>query len=528
MAAGFLGRIGAMQSTESDRGTGRADESRLPPVAALAAAQAAVAAASLVVEIVAGRMLAPYLGMSLYTWTSVIAVVLAGFSAGHWAGGRIAEARPDRALAWTAWSMAGAALTAAGATFILRWSAGPVIGGFGHPIAAIVALTTLAFFPPSFFAGIPAPVLAHVAVLAQPGRGGRALGAMFAAGAVGAIAGTLLAGFLFISWLGSTGTLATVTAVYVLLAIGLLGAARRAGGSPVAPAVVAAIVPLGVAGLALTRPDPCTRESDYFCIRVIDVAQDFGGPARLMVLDHLGHGIAVRDEPQRAGTPHAAMLDMLARARAPQGGFSAFFIGGGSYSIPRAWAETGVAARVTVAEIDPAVTDTAARDFWFDPATADIRHMDARLALAADPSRYDVIVGDAFTDIAVPAHLVTREFFRLVASRLEPDGVYLMNVIDHVDGLQALAAIVRTLRGVFPVVEIWAEPNPAGAADRLVFIVLAGRTPTPSNAYTGPAPDFVRAARLSPGSAEALAARLDPPVLTDDFAPIDRLMTRFD
>ena len=40
-------------------------------------------AASLTVEIVAGRMLAPYVGMSLYTWTSVIAVVLAGFSAGH-------------------------------------------------------------------------------------------------------------------------------------------------------------------------------------------------------------------------------------------------------------------------------------------------------------------------------------------------------------------------------------------------------------------------------------------------------------
>lgn len=518
-----------MQAMELGERDGDARELRLPSVTALVVAQAAVAAASLVVEIVAGRMLAPYLGMSLYTWTSVIAVVLAGFSAGHWAGGRIAEAEPGRALTLTAWSMAGAALTAAGATFILRWSAGPVIGGFGHPIASIAILTTLAFFPPSFFAGIPAPVLAHVAVLAQPGRGGRALGAMFAAGAVGAIAGTLLAGFLFISWLGSTGTLAAVTAVYVLLAIGLFAAARRAGGKDAVPVMaLAAILPFGVAGLAVVQPNPCTHESDYFCIRVIDVSQDYGEPARLMVLDHLGHGIAIRDEPQRAGTPHAAMLDILARARAPEEGFSAFFIGGGSYSIPRAWAETGVDARVTVAEIDPAVTEIAARDFWFDPATADIRHIDARLALAADPTRYDVIIGDAFTDIAVPAHLVTREFFELVAARLTPDGVYLMNIIDHADGLKALAAITRTLRTVFPTVEIWAEPNPAGAEERLVFIVLAGRTPTGSNAYTGPAPDFTRAARLSPEATDALVARLDPPVLTDDYAPIDRLMARFD
>lgn len=77
------------------------EEQRLPSVAVLVGVQAVVAAASLVVEIVAGRMLAPYVGMSLYTWTSVIAVALAGFSAGHWVGRRRAEAAPRRALILT-------------------------------------------------------------------------------------------------------------------------------------------------------------------------------------------------------------------------------------------------------------------------------------------------------------------------------------------------------------------------------------------------------------------------------------------
>ena len=61
------------------------------------------AACGLVVEIVAGRMVAPYLGMSLYTWTAIISVVLAGFSVGHWIGGRLAGQPPDaarRAVAW--------------------------------------------------------------------------------------------------------------------------------------------------------------------------------------------------------------------------------------------------------------------------------------------------------------------------------------------------------------------------------------------------------------------------------------------
>ena len=99
----------------------------LPPVRVLVFVQAVVSAASLVVEIVAGRMLAPWLGMSLYTWTSIIAVVLAGFSAGHWVGGIFAGWQPRRALAATAWALAGAALTTGIAVFLLRWLAGPMI-----------------------------------------------------------------------------------------------------------------------------------------------------------------------------------------------------------------------------------------------------------------------------------------------------------------------------------------------------------------------------------------------------------------
>ena len=55
-------------------------------------------ACGLVVEIVAGRMIAPYLGMSLYTWTAIISVVLAGFSVGHWIGGLVSERPAKHAL----------------------------------------------------------------------------------------------------------------------------------------------------------------------------------------------------------------------------------------------------------------------------------------------------------------------------------------------------------------------------------------------------------------------------------------------
>ena len=138
----------------------------------LVAVQAAIAAASLVVEIVAGRMLAPYVGMSLYTWTSVIAVVLAGFSAGHWLGGRLAERPPEAALRANGWALLAAAATTAGAVFALRAAAPAVIAALPNPVGAIVVLSALVFFLPSFFAGIPAPILSMIAVAgASSGKG---------------------------------------------------------------------------------------------------------------------------------------------------------------------------------------------------------------------------------------------------------------------------------------------------------------------------------------------------------------------
>ena len=80
---------------------------------ALPAALAVVSAAALVVEIAAGRLLAPYVGMSLYTWTAIIAVVLAGLSAGHWLGGVVDPADDRRSYRILAAALALAAVTTA-------------------------------------------------------------------------------------------------------------------------------------------------------------------------------------------------------------------------------------------------------------------------------------------------------------------------------------------------------------------------------------------------------------------------------
>jgi spermidine synthase len=492
-------------------------------------------ALGLVVEIVAGRLLAPHVGMSLHTWTAIIAVVLGGFSLGHWWGGRLAGPGCDRRVGHRrlALLLAGSAAATLVAVPALRLAA-PLLGSEGvHPLAAILGLALAAFFAPSLLVGAVSPIVTKLAVEeAPPGRVGPVLGRLFALSALGAIAGTLAAGFLFVAWIGSVGTMLACAALYGLLAAGHAGAAvalarRRAAGLRLgaAAALAALLLPAGAARLS-PFASPCDRESAYFCIRVVDLAEAVGQPARLMVLDHLAHGVNVRDDPTLLVQPYLHLVDELMAARGLPERPAAFFLGGGAFTLPRAWAADHPEGRFLVAELDPVVVETARRDFWLgDSPALTVRAADGRAALQALPEgpHFDLILADAFHDIAMPVHLATREWHRAVRARLAPGGAYVANVMEDKREPRFLLALARTLALDFPVVEVWVEMAEAPGR-RVTYLLLASDTPSPVArlaARRGPERGW---ARLPPGFVAARIAASGVPVLTDDYAPVDRLM----
>ena len=84
-------------------------------------------------------------------------------------------------------------------------------------------------------------------------------------------------------------------------------------------------------------------------------------------------------------------------------------------------------------ELSPRMIDVARSDFTFlsdSKATIEVVPGDARLSLERETAEppYDILVGDAFSSDAIPAHLLTREAFQLYARRLKPDGVLALNV----------------------------------------------------------------------------------------------------
>ena len=98
-------------------------------------------------------------------------------------------------------------------------------------------------------------------------------------------------------------------------------------------------------------------------------------------------------------------------------------------------------------EINPAVVDAASRHFHFladSSAATDVLTGDGRLLLEREPAHsFDLIVLDAFSDDAIPVHLLTREAFQLYFERLRcgaPLAVHITNrYLNLVPVLESLA-----------------------------------------------------------------------------------------
>jgi spermidine synthase len=149
---------------------------------------------------------------------------------------------------------------------------------------------------------------------------------------------------------------------------------------------------------------------------------------------------------------------------------------------------------------------------------------DARVRLGREPAGgRDLVVGDAFGGLAVPWHLTTRQVVAEVRRSLRPDGVYAVNVIDFPPSRFARAE-TATIASVFPNVAVAADPAALAGRTGGNFVLIASASPLPLAA--------LRARLVQRGTPVAVADGADvdafaagSPVLTDDYAPVDQLIT---
>jgi MFS family permease len=490
----------------------RAAHATIGRVAAAALAFGA-SGAVLVLEILAVRLLAPYVGLTLETTTAIIGAALAGIAAGAAAGGWLADRVDGQRLL-------GVLLIAGGLLTILLVPLVRALGPSARGQGGIAALgvTLVALVPPAALLSAVTPTVARLR-LHDLNASGTVVGGISAWATAGALVGTFGSGFVLVP-LMPVGT--AVLAIGIALA--LLGAAIgvRTRGLGLATGALALMAGLAFGALALAASSPCDRETRYHCARIlVDPANPAG---RTLLLDDARHSYVDVRDPTHLEFPYtrwiADAIDATAPPRAP---LDVAWIGGGGFTLPRWLAATRPGSRSRVFEVDGELVELVRERLALRSSPRlRVTVADARMALEREPAdSADVVVGDAFGNYAVPWHLATREWTAQVDRVLRPGGLYALNVIDF-PPLSLLRAETATLLERFRHVRLVAVPDADGRPGGGNAVLLASHRPFPADAGSRRA----GAVTYRTPAVARFAAGATP--LRDDFAPTDQLLTTHD
>jgi spermidine synthase len=469
-------------------------------------------AAVLVVELVALRLLAPYLGLTLETNTLVIGLALTAIATGTWAGGWTADRVASGALLGPLLGISGAAVAVT--PFLVRGAAAA-----GNPGLLLLTATLCILFPGVLLSAVsPVVIKARLTDLHQTGT---VVGHLSGIGTVGAIVGTVVTGFVLISRVPVSGILVGLGAALLATSVVVQASGRRGRGD----AVLAVLVALGGLG-AVAAPSGCDTETTYHCLAVVADPDRTAG--QTLVLDGLRHSYVDLDDPTYLDFEYVqAMASVVDTAFAADEALDAYYLGAGGLTLPRYVAATRPGSANEVSEIDAGVVEADVELLGDDfPLDTEVRVEDGRLAIDdLEPTSLDVVVGDAFGGVSVPWHLATVEALAGLRTALRADGVYLANVIDH-GPMDFARAYVRTTSEVFDDVVLLAEPSTTSGEGGGNLVVVASDAPVDVEGVLARLEqrqlgwDAVSGSALAEWAGEA-------PVLTDDFAPVDQLLTPY-
>lgn len=485
----------------------------------------------MVIELVAGRVLAPYIGVSLYTWTSIIGVIMAGIALGNYLGGKIADRFPSPNLIAVGF-IAGALTTIAILPAIYFISVWDWFGSLPTMLNFTLKITGV-FFLPSLLLSTISPVAIKL-TLAGTEKAGGTVGTIYAVSTAGSILGTFLTGFYLILWFGTRMTIWLITAVLITSGILCLffwqsgPRWRLSRGNLVRVAVVAVL--LGVSGYLYQASKDWqvyyNRESNYYNIRVMD--REDG--VKILALDHLIHSYVKPDDPTYLDYTYLKMFSEIVKYETQDNKTpSMLHLGGGGYSFPRYMEAVYPGSLNDVIEIDPAVTEIAHEELGL-PADTSIRtfNQDARLFLrqGAAGVKYDFVIGDVFNDKSTPYQLTTLEFDRLVKGTMNEGGLYLINIIDRYEEGKYMPAFINTLEQVFDHVYLFSPGVAFQNIEIGTFVIAASDRPMDLAAFREflSTQEDTRSVPLEEDLLTAYLAERKPILLTDDYVPTDILV----
>jgi spermidine synthase len=485
-------------------------------------------------EMLGSRYLNPYFGSGIYTWAALISTILAALTAGYFLGGLIADSTVSAAVL-------GAIITTASlyllvlpsfADNLLKFVSDNVdnvhLGGLYSALAIM--------FVPATLLGVYSPFAIRL-VLRTARSSGTISGAIYGVSTAGSIVGTLGTTFFLIPLIGTRAITLLLGASGIFCGVCLMALERIYARRKIETLAIAILTVLAL-GCGGARSDGLLDESvrakmlNHEEGLVAHVETEYNniyiskkGPLLAMTTmvakRWLFESIVNLKDPDDLTVPYSKL--MPAGLLYPEKLQRILMIGLGAGSISTYLGRVMPDVQIDVVELDPGII--AAGKKYFGLQETDKVHYiesDGRVFLNRNKDPYDLIILDAFRELGVPFHMLTREFYTLVKDRLAPGGAVAANVTANT---RLYLWTLATFHAVFPTVDVypdWKEETEAQS----IAVMVPGPTPSKdalmqrATALQGqyhfhyPLPDLV-GKRIEEQNLD------EAHVLTDDFAPVN-------
>jgi len=412
--------------------------------------------ASLGLEVLWFRLMLQFVIATTEAFTAMLATVLAGIAIGGALASQVLKTRA-RLPFWLTIVQAGTGLATLASMAFLLWT---VRNGWNTML--LWRAVTIAILPPSILMGLGFPLMLGMATRSIPAgahdRVSHRIGNLYALNVIGAIAGSLAAGFILLPRIGAMHSLIALSAMYLGSAF-VMARSRR---SALAALAVIAIA-FGLIGTRMPDPFKVAIDRRYGDV-LFEFWRDEGAQTAVSVratrLQHVLYldGLHQANDQPAMVKLHRTLghLPMVLHGTAAD----ALVVGLGGGATPGAISQHKDV-RVLVVELSKSVVGAAPffahvnYDLLNQP-NVDVRIDDGRNFLTFTDRRFDVITADIIQPgHAGAGHVYSREYFSLVRRALKPHGVVLQWIGRRPSVEYKL--IMRTFLEVFPHATLWSD-----------------------------------------------------------------------
>ena len=463
-------------------------------------------------ELIAARVLSPYVGSSNVVWTSIIGIILVSMSLGYWIGGKSAD--KDANINQLANILLYAALATSTIPLLETCVVKIIAGIIPNLIIAAILCAIIAFSIPSFILAMISPYAVKIKSKEETEIGSLS-GKISSLSTIGSIVGTFLMGFVLIPNIGVSNINISVTIILFIMSI----IARENKDKKiiyiniVAICIMMILIVLGKSIFKINNPNIILyTDSQYSRIWVKQI-QTEKVTYRTLQVDR-GLESYIDTETGEMGAKYLRYYDLFECFN--KDAKSTLLIGGAAYTYPIHYLQKYNDKTIDVVEIDDKMTQIAVEQFGLNINDRRLKtyNQDGRSYLNYSKNKYDTILMDAFKGTNAPFELTTYEALTNAKSMLNENGVVITNIISALEGDNAkfIQYEYATYKAVFDDVRIFRVADmDVNDIQNLILVGIKGNLKMDSSKSE----EYSQYLNM-----QISDFKTDKTIVTDDFAPI--------